>query len=143
MATKGTKKSPISKEQLEREMKLAQSRKLIKEQFYPALQEATISVDEATQLLNAAISLIMEEAMETLRTRRMSEIRDRIVNKLCPNDERLLQIEKLMEIFDMQTLFEARGHLESMKAVISQMQIDEMRNRKLDTFTPDWGRYLN
>lgn len=138
-----SKKSPLTKEQVERDFKRAQARKLIKEKFYPALVEATISVDEAQMLLQAAVGLIMEEAMEALRTTKMSMIRNRLVKKLAPNDERLLQIEKLMDIFNEQSLFEARGHLESMKAVIEQMKIDEMMKRKLDTLTPDWDRYLN
>ncbi len=144
---KGSKKSPIqhtpkTKEELEREMKLEAGRKLIIERFFPALKEATVSVDEATMLLGAACSLIMEEAMEALKTTKMDAVRNRIVKKLCPNDERLIQIENLIKIFDNQSLFEARGHFESMKACIEQMKMDEMRSRKLDTLKEDWDRYL-
>lgn len=137
------KKSPLTKEEVKRDFKRAQDRKLIKEQFYPALVEATVSVDEAQMLLQAAVSLIMEEAMEKLRTTLVADIRNRLVKKLAPNDERLLQIEKLIDIFHDHTLFEARGHFESMKAVIEQMKMDEMQKRKLDTLIPDWERYLN
>lgn len=142
---KGSKRSPIqppTKEELEREMKRAEARTLIKEKFYPAMVEATESVDEATHLMNAVTGLIMEEAMETLRTMHMKEIKNRIVKKLCPNDERLLQIENLIGVFDAMTLYEARGHFESMRAVLQQIQLDEMRTRKLNTFTVDWNRYL-
>lgn len=138
-----SKKSPLTKEDVERDFKRAQARKLIKEKFYPALVEATISVDEATMLLQAATSLIMEEAMEKLRTTKMSEIRNRLVKKLAPNDERILQIEKLVDVFTDNSLFEARGHFESMRAVIEQMKTDEMQKRKLDTLVPDWDRYLS
>lgn len=135
-------RSPLSKEEVERDYKRAQARKLIKEEFYPALVDATISVDEAQMLLQAAVALIMEEAMEKLRTTLVADIRNRLVKKLAPNDERLLQIEKLVDIFHDHTLFEARGHFESMRAVIQQMQLDEMQKRKLDTLIPDWDRYL-
>ena len=140
---KGSKKSPVTKESLANEMRLNQSRALIKDKFYPALQEATESVDEAQMLMQAAVSLIMEEAMETLRTTKIKDIRSRLVSKLAPNDERLLQIEKLIDVFKDSSLFETRGHFESMRAVINQMQQDEMRSRKLDTFIPNWDRYLH
>lgn len=136
------KKSPLTKEQIEQDFKRAQTRKLIKERFYPALADATVSVDEAQMLLQAAASLIMEEAMETLRSKEMKEIKTRIVRKLCPNDERVIAVENLISIFDDISLFDARGHFESMRAVLQQMVTDEMTKRKLDTMTPDWDRYL-
>ena len=144
---KGSKKSPVkaiprTKEEIRRDFERAQNRKLIIERFFPALEEATISVDEASALLQACTALIMAEAMNTLKAMKVKDIRSALVNGLAPNDERLLQIEKLIEIFEDMTLFEARGHFESMKAVIQQMQMDEMRNRKLGSLTQNWDRYL-
>ncbi len=143
MAKKGTKKSPITTEQLYQQQELKYKREFIEHKFYPALKEATVSIDETTALLNAAASLIMEEAMNTLRTVKMGDIRSRLVKKLCPDHDRELSIEALLSLFDKQTLFETRGHLESMKQVISQMQMDEMRERKLVTLKEDWDRYLH
>jgi len=137
------KAAPRSKEEIAREMKLKADRQLIKEEFFPALKEATISIDEASQLLSATVAVIMEEAMAVLKEKTIKQIKGKLVKKLCPDDERLLQIEKLISIFDGKTLFDARGHFEAMKAVISQMMNDEMRNRKLDSLKEDWGRYLN
>lgn len=136
-------KSPISKEDLQRDIKREQNRRLIMTEFYPALVEATESVDEASMLLQAGASLIMQEAMEIMNAKKMKEVKGRLIKQLCPNDERLLQMEKLIGIFDGMSLFEARGHFESMKAVVEQMKIDEFRGRKLDTLKPDWERYLH
>lgn len=136
------KKSPLTQEEVQRDFKRAQDRKLIKERFYPALVDATISVDEAQMLLQAVTSLIMEEAMDTLRATHMKDIRSRLVGKLTKDNERVLQIESLIDVFNDHTLFDARGHFESMRAVIQQMQTDEMQKRSLSTLTPDWGRYL-
>lgn len=136
-------KSPLTKEEVQRDYKRAQDRKLIKERFYPALVDATISVDEAQMLLQAANSLIMEEAMEILRIKKMDEIKNRVVRKLCPDDTRLLKIENLISVFDGMSLFEVRGHFESMGAVLRQMTTDEMRNRPLSSMNPAWERYLS
>lgn len=140
---KGTKKSPVTKEQLIRDQELRRKRAIIVDKFFPALVEATISIDEAKMLLQAATSLIMEEVMQTMRERKFREIKGRLVKKLCSNDERLLQIEKLLDIFDNETLFVSRELIEGMKAAIEQMTLDEMMNRKLDTLKPDWNRMLN
>ncbi len=146
MTKKGSKKSPIqarTKEQLENDIKRAQKRTFIIEQFFPALKDSTQSVDQASMLLQAITGLVMEEAMETLHTKQMKGIRGRMLKKLCPDDQGVLEVEKLLAMFDTMSLFETRGHCESMKAVIQQMQMDEMSRRNLDTFTPDWNRYLN
>ncbi len=141
------KKSPIkivprTADQIQRDNEIARKRKFIIDKFFPALKEATISVDESTMLLQATVALVMEEAMETLRTKKVKDIKNRLIKRLAPNDERLLQIERLIGLFDDLTLFETRGHFESMKAVIEQMKIDEMQARKLDSFTIDWDRML-
>ncbi len=140
---KGSKKSPLTKEQLLQQEDIKRKRKIIIEQFYPALKGATISIDEALQLLNAAGALIMEDALEKLRVTHMREIKSRLVKKLCPNHEREVAIEHLLGVFDDLTLFETRGHLENMRRVIEQMKMDEMRDRKLDSLKEDWNRYLN
>ncbi len=142
MAKKGSKRSPISKDALWKEQENKEKREFVINQFFPALRDATISVDEAGFLLQAATALIMEEAMETLKSTRMRDIRSRVVKKLCPNDERLLSIEHLVTLFDGQTLFEARGNMEGMKNVIEQIKIDEMKGKTLGDLKVDWERYL-
>ncbi len=142
MAKKGSKRSPISKDALWKEQENKERRQFIIEQFFPALKDATISVDEAGFLLQGIVSLIMEEAMETLKSTRMRDIRSRIVKKLCPNDERLLSIGLLVELFDSQTLFEARGNFEGMRAILEQVKLDEMRAKKLGDIKMEWERYL-
>lgn len=142
MVKKGTKKSPITKEQLLQQQEANYRKEFIKNKFYPALVAATVSVDEASMLLGAMTSLVMEEAMETLRSTKMSEIRSRITKKLTGDNDRVVVVENLVALFDKQTLFDARSNFEGMKAVIEQMKIDDMQNRKLDTLKVDWDRYL-
>lgn len=139
---KGAKKSPLTKEQLQRQMENERKGKIIVNQFFPALIDATISIDEAKMFLSAATSLIMEEVMQAMRERKFSEIRKRLVKKLCPDDERVIQVEKLLTIFDDETLFVSREIIEGMKAAIEQMIIGELQTRKLDTLKPDWKKYL-
>ncbi len=143
MAKKGSKRSPLSKDELWRQQENKEKRQFIIEHFFPALRDTTKSVDEAAFLLQGVVSLIMEEAMEALKSTRMREIRQRLIEKLCPEGERLLSIEHLITLFDSQTLFEARGNIEGMKAVIEQVKIDEMQKKPLADVEMNWERYLN
>lgn len=147
---RGTKKSPIqhvpkTKEQLLHEAKLNAKRVLIKERFYPALVEATDSVEEAGMLLGAISQLIMAEAMETLNSKKMDEIKKKVAHKLTQEQggEGILQMEKLLDVFDGLSLFETRVHMESMKSVIEQMKIEEFQARKLADMHPLWDKYLH
>lgn len=145
---RGSKKSPIqntprTKEQIERDMEVARKRKIVVEQFYPALLEATISIDEAKMLNQSIAALLMEEVLHTMRERKFDEIYNRLVKKLCPNDDRLLQIEKLLNTVRNENLFVAREIIEGMNRAIEQMIYDELKSRKLDTLKADWERYLN
>ncbi len=142
------KKSPIkvvprTADQIQRDNEIARKRKKIVEQFYPALVDATISIDEASMLLQAAASLIMEDVLGTMKERNFDDIYNRLVKKLCPEGVRQLQIEKWLTTLNGENLFVARELIEGANRAIQQMLHDEGKNRKLDTLTPDWNRYLN
>ncbi len=139
---KGSRKSSITKEQLLKQQEDNYKKDFIKNKFYPALVGATTSVDEAGFLLQAMVALVMEEAMETLRAKHMKEIRNKIIKKLCPEHEREVEISHLVELFDKQTLFDARANLEGMKAVVEQMKIEDMQGRSLSTLKANWDKYL-
>lgn len=143
---KGTRKSPItirSREEIIRDNEIARKRKIVVEQFYPALIQATDSIDQAKMLINAASQIIMEEVMMTMRERLFGDIYKSLVKKLSPNDERLLEIENLFAPFKNDTLFTAREMIEGMNGAINQMIQDENQKRPLSSYTPDWNKFLN
>lgn len=133
---------PRTKEELELEIKREESKRFIKEKFYPAVAAATQSVDEATALLQAAGELIMGEAMQVMKTMKIKDVKNIIVRKLAPNDERLLEIETLIGIFDEKTLFDARVDLQHMQSLIEQVKIDMARSKKLSDIDVPWDKYL-
>lgn len=140
------KKSPIQKpktrEELELEVKREESKRFIMTKFYPAVAAATTSVDEASALLQAAGELIMGEAMNVMKTMKISDVKNIIVRKLAPNDERLLEIEALIALFDEKTLFDARVSLQNMQSLIEQIKIDMAREKKLQDIDVPWDKYL-
>ncbi len=142
------RKSPIkvvprTADQIQRDNEIARKRKIVTEKFYPALVEATVSIDEAKMLLQAATSLIMEEVLSTMKERKMDEIYDRLIKKLCPDGLRQLQIENWIGTVRGENLYVARELIEGASRAIAQMLHDEEQNRKMDTLKPDWNKYLN
>lgn len=136
-----------SKEQLVQEQanraEVARKKDIIVSKFYPALVNATVSVDEAKALINAMGTLLMEEVLKTMKERHFDEIAMALVDKLCPGDDRKVEIEELLKTLEHENLYVAREIIEGMTRAIETMITEEMRERNLDSLTPNWEKYLN
>lgn len=129
--------------ELNRTKVLEHKRLIIIEKFYPALVKATISVDESKALINAMGTLLMEEVLKTMKERSFSEIKDNLHKVLCQDGERSEEIRALLDSLEGENLYVSREIIEGMTRAIEAMITEEMRERKLDTLTPDWEKYLN
>ncbi len=138
-----TKRAPKTKEQIVRDMEVSRKRSIVVDKFYPALKEATLSVDEAKMLLQATGSLIMESVLKTMQERKFSEIKDVVVDKLShESEERRPKIEALLDVLTNENLYVTREIVEGMSRAIEQMVAEDLQGRTLDTLKPDWERYL-
>ena len=54
---------------LKRKQEVERKRVIVVDKFYPALVEATVSVDEAKALVNAMGTLLMEDTLRTMPVR--------------------------------------------------------------------------
>ncbi len=113
-------------------------KQLTKDKIYPALTDATVSIDEAKMLLGVFSSIIMEEAMATLRQKKVGESRKKILKILSPDGAREKEIDEFLAIFESETLFDTRALIEGLKAAIEHTIMMEMRGRTLNSITPDW-----
>lgn len=137
-------KSKAELEQLAINQKeIARKRKLVTQDFYPALVKATVSVDEARALIHAMSSLLMEDVMRTMKDRYFKEIMGRMVDQLTQGGERKEEIMVLLQALAQENLFVAREIIEGTSRLIDQMVNDELKGRTLDTLNADWDRYLN
>jgi hypothetical protein len=118
--------------------KIKGQRSLAKDRLYPALVAATVSVDEAKMLLQSISSLVMEDALQVLRDKKMSEVKDSLVKRLCPDGERVKEVGSLLDVLNDETLFDTKAQVEGMANVIDFMIRKEMQDRTLNSFTPDW-----
>lgn len=132
----------MSKEEVARGYEVNRKRALIVDKFYPALVKATISVDEAKMLNRALADLLMEDVLAVMKVRKLGEIKEKILHKLSPDGERLEEIRELLDTLDEETLFVTREIVEGMSNAIEQMIIDEMQDKSLADFKPDWDKML-
>lgn len=128
---------------LQRKWEVSRKHDIVVDKFFPALIDATVSVDEAKMLIQSCSSLLMEEVLQTMQERRFKDISAKLLKRLCPEGERKDEIEKLLKILEPENLFVAREIIEGMTRAIDQMISDEMRERKLGTLKADWDRMLN
>ena len=137
------KKHLQGKEEVARQMEVERKRKIVTEQFYPALTGATVSVDEAKMLISSISTLMMEDTLQTMKERKFSEISKKLLSKLCPDGSRETEVKALLDVFDTENLFTTRELVEGMNNAIEQMILEDMQNRTLNSFTPNWGKMLN
>jgi hypothetical protein len=130
-------------EAVARQARIQRLRSLAKDEFYPALVGATVSVDEAKMLLQAMSTLIMDVAFNVLREKKVAEIKESLLKTLCPNNDRIEEIGKLIDVFLDETLFDTKGQIEGMASVIDYMIRSEMQDRTLNSFTPDWDKMMS
>lgn len=136
------KRAQLTKEQIAAQMKVNGQQDLIEKVVFPAVVNATTSIDEAKMLLRAISASIMEESMKVLRETKMADIREGLVKKLT-EEGRVEEIDALLKSLDDQTLFDSRMLIEGLSSAIEQMIIDEMRGRTLRSLEVDWKRVFN
>lgn len=118
-------------------------KKIILEDFYPALIAATVSVDESKALMSALSTLLMEEVLKTMKERQFSEVAKTILDRLTTDGERTDKVARLLNALAGENLFVAREIIEGMTRAIEVMITEEMRERTLDTLKTNWETYLN
>lgn len=135
---------PKSKEQILREMEVARKRTIVKDRFYPALVKATVSIDEAKMLTQAAVSFIMEEVLSAMKERKFEEIKDKLIEGLCKEDEtRKQEITELFDTLNSEDFYVAREIIEGMNRAIDHTLAMENRDRTLSTLNPNWDIMLH
>ncbi len=129
-----------SKEQILHEMKsnadFQKKIKFTREQFYPALLKADPSIEDAVMWLGGFNTAIMNALLETMKTTKMKDLN--LTLKLDAMSDQFLPFSELVQLFDEQTVFEAKDNIEGLKGEIALWQQDESRERKLADLKTKW-----
>ncbi len=143
MSKRVNKPKEVIADEMKRSQEVARKRDIIVSKFYPALNKATVSVDEAKMLLQATSTLLMEEVLKTMRERKFDEINQTLLDKLTVDGERVEEITELLNTFNGENLFVTREIIEGMNHAVDHMINSDMQGRKLETLNPDWDLMLN
>jgi len=128
---------------MKRKQEISRKRAVIVDKIYPALVEATISIDEAKMFIQAFSSVIMEQVLGWMKERQFAEILPAVLERLSPDGERREALARLLATVENENIFVAKELVEGVTRAIDQMIHDELKGRKLDTLKPEWDRYLN
>lgn len=129
------KRIPKTKEQIKKDMeniaKVSDLRKFVKDKFYPALIEASTSIDDAKYVLSSFSNMLMEQFLAKMQETNFKELK--LEDKLDPKGEKYKQFKKILEIFADDNVFHARELIEGMKGELDMNINNELKGRKLDT----------
>lgn len=104
--------------------------------FYPALIEASTSIDDAKMLLSSINNVLMEKFLAKMKEQTVKDIK--LTEALDPKDEKYGDYLQLISLFNDMSLFEAKTNIEGMKGEIETWLTDEMRERSLESLRTKW-----
>ncbi len=130
-----------SKNQIKAEMKLKSEdfkkrMAFIKDEFWPALCEASESVEDAGILLTGFNNQIMESFLGLMKERTIADLE--LETHLDTKSPKYAENMKLLNLFADHTVFDAKAQLEGMKGEIETFKHDEMSERPLSSLKPKW-----
>lgn len=124
-----------TKEEIEADMKriaeVKRLRSLVKDTIYPAVVEASISIDDSKFLLHSFSTMMMDKFLESMKEVKFTDLK--LVDRLDPKAPKHAEYVKLLALFGNETVFTARELIEGMKMEIEMMISNEMKERKLET----------
>lgn len=123
-------------EQSRKKLEWEQKMKFIKEEFYPALCKATLSIEDALQNLTIINSVILEKFLARMKEVTMRDID--IYTNLSKDDPQYEGLKAMLELFDDKSVFEAKELFEGMKQEIQLFLNDEQKERKLEDLKVKW-----
>lgn len=121
---------------LKTDKKFAEKMSFMRDQMYPALIKATISIDDATQNLSIINTVIMEKFLGLMKEKTMKDID--LVSNLSKEDDQYENLSAFISLFDDMSVFDAKDLLEGMKNEITLFVTEENKSRSLADLKTKW-----
>jgi len=104
--------------------------------FYPALINATTSIDDASVLLGVFNTMLMQEFLAFMKDKTMKDLK--LADKLDPFNEKFNESKALLALFDDMTVYDAKDHIEGMRNEIQLFLNEEAKSRLLSDLKTKW-----
>lgn len=122
--------------ELKGNQKFQEKMKFTREMFYPALVKASVSIDDAQQLLYMINTMVMEKFLGLMREKTFKDLA--MEDKLNPKDPQYSNIKSLLDLFADMTVFDAKDLIEGMRNEINLFINEENKTRTLDQLKVKW-----
>ncbi len=107
-----------------------------KEKFYPALTEATTSIDDALQNLSIINTILMEKFLGKMKDVKFKELD--IQGNISDADPKAYALREMLSLFDDMTAFDAKDLMEGMRNEINLFLTEENKSRTLADLRRRW-----
>lgn len=108
----------------------------IKEEFWPALCEASTSIEDAKILLTGFNNVVMQSFLGLMKEKHLKDLG--LTTKLDAQSDKFLENQKLLGLFSEMSVFEAKEYIEGMRNEIDTFLTDEMKERPLSSLKVKW-----
>lgn len=108
----------------------------VKDKFYPALIEASRSVDDAQSFLASLSTMMMQKFLGMMKEKKFVELG--LADILDPKDDKYEKLIEMLDLFKDMTVFDAKELIEGMKQEIQLFINEELKDRKLDSLKTSW-----
>lgn len=134
------KRTNKSKEQLIAELKantkFQEKMAFTRDLFYPALCQATTSIDDALQNLSIINSVMMEKFLSIMKEKTFGELN--MHHNLDPKDPKHDDIKEMLDLFKGMSIFDAKDLMEGMRNEINLFLTEENKVRTLAEVRTKW-----
>lgn len=110
--------------------------KFAREVFYPALCNASTSIDDAQMLLAGWNTMIMQEFLGLMKEKKIGDLK--LEDRLDKTNPKYAESVILLGLFKDVSVFDAKDQIEGMKNEISIFLTDENQTRKLEDLKVKW-----
>lgn len=121
---------------LKKNKQFMEKMKFTKEVFFPALGNATTSIDDALQNLQIISSIIMEKFLGLMKEKTMKDLK--LAESLSGTDPKSTEMKAMIALFDDMSVFDTKDLIEGMRNEINLFLTEENKTRKLSDLKPKW-----
>ena len=134
------KRVPKTKEQILKDIKanadFQKKMAFVKEQFWPALCEASTSIEDAQILLQGFNNVIMQTFLELMKEKKLSDLN--LTTKLDAQSDKFLENQKLLALFSEMSVYDAKDYIEGLRNEIQLFLTEEQKKRSLSDLKTTW-----
>lgn len=129
-----------SKEELVKDLKKNQDfqekMKFVRESLYPALCEASTSIEDAQNQLYQISTMIMQKFLEKMKEVKFKDIG--LADILNKEDPQYAPMKAMLDLFDDKNVYDTKDIIEGLKNEINLFISDENKDRKLSELKTKW-----